>query len=143
MKRIRILREEKHMSQQRLALELNVSQEMISRYELDKSIPNIDMIIKIAKYFRVSTDYLLEFSDDKVPIDSYGLTKKEKEILLCYKRMDSRQKEKLEAYLKSIEDNPKLFAKQIELFEELNTCNKRQRETALKILEVYIKSTKQ
>ncbi len=40
------------------------------------------------------------------------------------------------------EDNPELFAKQAELFEELNCCTIHQRETALNLLEVYLRSIK-
>lgn len=40
------------------------------------------------------------------------------------------------------EDNPGLAAKQSELFEQLNECTVRQRETALELLSVYLKSIK-
>lgn len=59
MKRIKILREARGLSQQRLAIELNVSQAMISKYELGQAEPDIQMICNIAQYFGVSADYLL------------------------------------------------------------------------------------
>ncbi len=40
------------------------------------------------------------------------------------------------------EDNPRLAAKQSEIIEKLNSCTELQRETALKILEVYLDSVK-
>lgn len=40
------------------------------------------------------------------------------------------------------EDNPNLTAKQNELFEELNNCTIQQRETALELLSIYLKSLK-
>lgn len=102
MKRIKQLREERRMSQQRLAAELNVTQAAISKYELDISEPDIAMIRKIAEYFRVTTDYLLEVSDDKMPLSSNRLSKAEREVLFGFKRLNSVQKEKLQAYLQGL-----------------------------------------
>lgn len=39
-------------------------------------------------------------------------------------------------------DNPNLSAKQTELFEQLNECTVRQKETALELLAVYLRSIK-
>lgn len=60
MDNLRKLREKKKLSQVRLSIEIEVSQELISQYELGKSRPNIDNLIKLADYFKCSTDYLLE-----------------------------------------------------------------------------------
>ena len=62
--RLRELRESKRMSQQRLAKELNMSQNTISRYETGAHEPGITELIKIADYFKVSIDYLLERTDN-------------------------------------------------------------------------------
>ena len=62
--RLRELRESKRMSQQRLAMELNMSQNTISRYETGAHEPGITELIKIADYFKVSIDYLLERTDN-------------------------------------------------------------------------------
>ena len=61
--RLRELRLARKMSQQRLAIELSVSQNTISRYENGERKPGIDELIQIADYFHVSLDYLLERSD--------------------------------------------------------------------------------
>ncbi len=102
MKRIKELRKLKGISQQKLALHLNVSQAMISKYELGLSEPDIAMIQKLADYFGVSADYLLEICDDKISISSFGLSEEEKEVLFGFKRLNSVQKEKLKAYLKGL-----------------------------------------
>ncbi|MCI5904894.1 MAG: helix-turn-helix domain-containing protein [Oscillospiraceae bacterium] len=101
MKRIKILREARGLSQQRLAIELNVSQAMISKYELGQAEPDIQMICNIAQYFGVSADYLLELSDDKYA-SAAGLSETEKEILFDFKRLDDVQKGKLQAYLQGL-----------------------------------------
>lgn len=61
--RLRELRLARKMSQQRLAIELSMSQNIISRYENGEREPGIDELIRIADYFNVSLDYLLERSN--------------------------------------------------------------------------------
>ena len=62
--RLKELRKKKGLSQLRLATELNTTQNTISRYETGEREPGIDELIKIADYFNVSVDYLLERTDD-------------------------------------------------------------------------------
>lgn len=65
--RIKLLREEKHLRQEELAKDLSVAPSTIGMYETNKRQPNNDLIIKLAKYFNVSTDYLLDKSDIRNP----------------------------------------------------------------------------
>jgi len=55
-----MLRKEKGISQLKLAMDLNTNQNTISRYETGEREPGINELIKIADYFNVSIDYLLE-----------------------------------------------------------------------------------
>ncbi len=64
MLRLKLLRKSKHLSQVRLAMELNVNQNTISRYESGKVEPDHKMLIAIADYFDVSIDYLLGRTDN-------------------------------------------------------------------------------
>ena len=57
--RLKELRKKKGISQQRLATDLNTTQNTISRYETGEREPGIDDLTKIADYFNVSIDYLL------------------------------------------------------------------------------------
>ena len=63
--RLRELRLERNMSQQRLAMELSMTQNTISRYENGEREPGIKELIRIADYFNVSLDYLLERSEQQ------------------------------------------------------------------------------
>ena len=63
--RLRELRLERNMSQQRLAMELSMTQNTISRYENGEREPGIKELIRSADYFNVSLDYLLERSEQK------------------------------------------------------------------------------
>ena len=58
--RLREIRKSKGISQLRLAMDLNTNQNTISRYETGEREPGINELIKIADYFNVSIDYLLE-----------------------------------------------------------------------------------
>ena len=62
--RLKELRQEKRLSQDALAEILDISQTGISYWELGVRRPTSDFIIAIAKYFNVTTDYLLGVSDD-------------------------------------------------------------------------------
>lgn len=63
--RLKDLRKEKGITQLQLAMELNMSQNTISRYETGERQAGYDELIKIADYFNVSIDYLLERTDEK------------------------------------------------------------------------------
>lgn len=61
--RLKELRKQKGISQLKLAIDLNTNQNTISRYETGTREPSIDELIRIADYFQVSVDYLLERTD--------------------------------------------------------------------------------
>lgn len=61
--RLKELRIERGLMQSELASQLTVNQRTISNWENNVREPNIDMIIKIAQFFDVSTDYLLGVID--------------------------------------------------------------------------------
>lgn len=62
--RLKEIRKAKGISQLKLAMELNTSQNTISRYETGEREPGLVELINIADYFDVSIDYLLERTDD-------------------------------------------------------------------------------
>ncbi len=62
--RLKFLREQKNITQQRLALELGINQNSLSRYETGQRQADYAMLIKIADYFDVSVDFLLERTDN-------------------------------------------------------------------------------
>ena len=57
--RLRIVRKNKNISLDKLALELETTKATLSRYENNLVKPNIDFIDRIATFFDVSSDYLL------------------------------------------------------------------------------------
>ena len=71
--RIRQLRCQRNLSQIELARQVGVSKSVISSYENNVHFPPYDVLLKIARLFDVSTDYLLNASRDQV-INVDGLT---------------------------------------------------------------------
>ena len=63
--RIRELREDNDFNQTEIAEILNVGQKTYSDYELGKTRIPIDSIIKLAKYYNVSLDYICGVSNIK------------------------------------------------------------------------------
>ncbi len=61
--RLKELRNAKGISQLKLAMDLNMNQNTISRYETGEREPGIDELIRIADYFNVSVDYLIGRND--------------------------------------------------------------------------------
>lgn len=69
---IKNLRLSYKLSQVQLANELNVSKQTISNWENNNILPSIEMLVKIAQLFSVTTDYLLEL-DDRHYVEVTGL----------------------------------------------------------------------
>ncbi len=62
--RLRELRKKRKITQQKLALDLNMSQNTISRYETGEREAGYAELILLADYFNVSVDYLLGRTDN-------------------------------------------------------------------------------
>lgn len=61
--RLKDLRTEEGLSIEELAKKTGYSHAAISRWENDIRIPNIEALVTLAKYFKVSTDYLCGLED--------------------------------------------------------------------------------
>lgn len=59
MEKLRLLRKEKHRTQQQMADYLGISQQAYATYENNKALPPIDIMERLADYFNVSIDYIL------------------------------------------------------------------------------------
>lgn len=58
--RLKEIRMSQHMTQQELANRLGVAKSIVSYYESGERFPSYDILVRIARIFRVTTDYLLE-----------------------------------------------------------------------------------
>ena len=64
--RLKELRKSRGLSQLRLAIDLNMNQNSISRYENGERQADYRTLIAFADYFGVSVDYLLERTDNPI-----------------------------------------------------------------------------
>ena len=58
--KLQTLRTDAAMSQEDLADRLGVSRQAVSKWELDKTVPDVKYIVALSELFQVSTDYLLK-----------------------------------------------------------------------------------
>lgn len=65
--RLRDIREDRDLNQKELADVLGVHQTTYSSYEIGKLSLTADVLIKLAKYYKVSVDYLLGLTDVTQP----------------------------------------------------------------------------
>lgn len=70
----------KRLTQTQLAERMWVKKSIISAYETDARPPSLDMLIKYAKEFNVTTDYLLGIETTKI-INVEGLSDSQINIL--------------------------------------------------------------
>lgn len=73
---LKTLRTQNNYTQDQLAQKLGLTKSVISAYETGLRLPSYDVLINIAKIFKVSTDYLLGM-DNRQEIDLSGLTPEE------------------------------------------------------------------
>ena len=72
-KQIKNLRISRGLNQVEMAKIFGVTKQSVSNWENENITPSIDMLIKIASFFRVSTDYLLGLSE-KHALNTDGLS---------------------------------------------------------------------
>ena len=63
-KRLRDLREDKDLAQKEVAAHLGIDQRVYSNYETGKREIPVHLVIKLARFYNTSTDYILELRDD-------------------------------------------------------------------------------
>jgi transcriptional regulator with XRE-family HTH domain len=77
---LRKLRKGRGMTQSELGGQIGLSKAVISKYETGLGYPSFDVLIRIARFFGVTTDYLLGVAGNK-SMDITGLTESQAEVL--------------------------------------------------------------
>lgn len=93
--RIKDLRKKHKITQMELSEYLNISQSTLALYESKKRAVSVDIIIKIAQFFNVTTDYLLGLSDNPGFETVHGeqLTDDENKLIDTYRSLNSDGKQ--------------------------------------------------
>jgi transcriptional regulator with XRE-family HTH domain len=88
--RLRQLRQSRGFTQEALAERLNLGIRQIHRYERGLSDPAGNIVAKIARELKVSTDYLLGLTDQpNHPLNEDDLTDQEQGLLSAFRRRDT------------------------------------------------------
>ena len=103
--RIKQLREENHMTQVRLGIELEVSHETISAYEKQKHYPSFAQLLRLTTLFHASIDYIMGLSDIRTPT-SPAVNGDLEKLMALGQRMDKKQLELVLAYCQGMLDCP-------------------------------------
>ena len=78
--KLKSLRIEKNLTQKQVADRIGLAISAVSSYESGTRYPSYDVLVKLARIFHVSTDYLLGITD-KRNIDVTGLSDNEIELV--------------------------------------------------------------
>ena len=102
--RLKDLRKSKGVSQEQVAHDLGLSLRGYQNYEYGQREPNIEMILKLAEYYNVTTDYLLE--KEPTPLDQFEniiFTKEmENDMNADYKRLLPQDKAVIARIVKAL-----------------------------------------
>jgi len=106
MKNLKILRVKRSQTQLSLGLEVGVQQETISAYENGKAMPTAETLLKLARYFNCSTDYLLDLTSISTPANFLATNNQnvmEAELLAAYRNLSHDNKNKVAGYIKALQ----------------------------------------
>lgn len=74
-RRLRSLREDKKLTQKQIAEHLNMSQTGYSQYEIGRNDVPTAILVKLAYFYDVSTDYILGVTDVSTPYERVNKNK--------------------------------------------------------------------
>lgn len=92
--RLENLLEENNLTQKQLSVDLHIANSTINGYVRKNREPDFEMLIRLARYFDVSADYLLGLSDDKKPAPS-TLSSNEASLVHAYRTLIPERQELL------------------------------------------------
>lgn len=106
---LRLLREKNGLTQKQVAEMLNIDRSTYAYYESGKTRPDILTIAKLARLYRISTDFLLDvripslhmtLHDERVEYQSKStirgqylsdLARDEQDLILCYRQLEDKK----------------------------------------------------
>ena len=110
--KLRELRENYDLSQNQVAKALNIDRSTYTNYELDKTQPNLEAIVKLAQIFSIDKGLLLpelegeDTSDFRESLKPDGmvktLTKEERGLIVLYRSLDKEQRAELRRYIEGL-----------------------------------------
>ena len=94
--RIKEMRNGRHLTQEELGEIIGVSQQTFSRYEKQEVLMPVVVLVRLSRYFNVSTDYLLGLTDVKRNLNQQVTVEKTIDeyynFIEVYKRLNERDR---------------------------------------------------
>lgn len=105
--RLKIIRENKGISQMQVYKDIGIHNKTLSGYERGVSEPDLQTLFLLATYYKVSTDYLLGITDVKNPSTTYkmpnhGLDENLGKLINVSQNLSPEQLQKLSEFLESL-----------------------------------------
>ncbi|HOO26858.1 MAG TPA: helix-turn-helix transcriptional regulator [Lachnospiraceae bacterium] len=114
MNNLKLLRESRGLSQQKLAEKFNLSQQSVYKYENQLAEPDLTTLMQFAEFFHTSVDYLIGYAKDDKPYSDASLmenllTPNEAHHLVMYRHLSADNRKHLDSILESFapDDNYK------------------------------------
>ena len=120
MIKLKEIRENKGLSQLQVANDLDIHPMTYNGYENGKHEPNLKNLVKIASYFGVSVDFLLNYKKNSNNINLALLTKKQQNLISLIVKSDDLTCDRIEAFLTGYTDG-----REQQLNQLLNLKNKK------------------
>lgn len=107
MNHLRILRESRGLSQQKLAEKFNLSQQSVYKYENQLSEPDMTTLMQFAEFFHTSVDYLIGYTSDDRPLSDASfmecaLSPTEAHHLTMYRHLSNDTQKHLDSILENL-----------------------------------------
>lgn len=102
------LREEKGLSQQKLATCFDLTQQSIHKYETQDVEPDISTLKRMADYFDTSIDYLVGYTDIRhkiEPVTTFDLNKQESKLVEQYRLLSTKSRKIIDDLVSDILHN--------------------------------------
>lgn len=106
--KLKELRKSKGISQEQAANALGISVRAYQNYEYAQREPNIEMILKLADFYNVSTDYLLGREPQTDPIAMLNVHSSEKSMIEKYTSLPPEVRQILLDVLIQLADSAKI-----------------------------------
>ena len=102
---LKILRQERGISQQRLADAIGVSQQSINQYENHSVEPDISVLTRLADHFNTSIDFIVGRTDIRRPIEhteAFHLNRDESDVITQYRALNGSEKQCIALMIKTL-----------------------------------------
>ena len=96
--KLKELRIKENLSQEDLAIKLNVSRQAVSKREQNLSLPDTNNLILIAKIFHVTLDELVNYNDN---LNTNSEVKENKEKEISEEKIEEQEEKEYEVFEKS------------------------------------------